>query len=137
MDALDIGMQDAQREEDIAAIYQHHPLSANTTRVLHILPPTSPDMSDIISCRLDVISMDPPPEYRALSYVWGDPSATKIILVDDTPFRVRINLWNYLVQARSEGYVNSLWIDAICINQTDLEERSSHGYYGPHLQQRK
>jgi hypothetical protein len=131
MDASNIDPQDPQRGENVSAIYQHHPLSANTTRVLHILPPTSPDMSDIISCRLSVISMDPPPEYRALSYVWGDPSATKVILVDNTPFKVRINLWNYLVQARSEEYPDMLlfeppwiWVDAICINQDDLDERS-------------
>lgn len=110
--------------EDVSIIYRRHPLSASTTRVLHILPATSPDMSDTISCQLSVISIDPSPEYRALSYVWGDPSATKSILVDNTPFEVRENLWNYLAQARHEGYVDALWIDAICINQDDLDERS-------------
>jgi hypothetical protein len=72
--------------------------------------------------------MDPPPEYRALSYVWGDPSATKVILVDNTPFKVRINLWNYLVQARREEMctldARYIWVDAVCINQNDLDERS-------------
>src|SRR5690349_1230830 len=131
MYALDVESQDAQRGENVAAIYKPHPLSANTTRVLHILPPTSPDMSDVISCRLSVISMDPPSDYRALSYVWGDPSDTKVILVDNTRFKVRINLWSYLVQARSEEYSSVplsealyIWIDAICINQDDLDERS-------------
>jgi hypothetical protein len=131
MDASNIDPQDPQRGENVSAIYQHHPLSANTTRVLHILPPTSPDMSDIISCRLGVISLDSFSDYRPISYVWGDPSATKIILVDDTPFKVRINLWNYLAQARSEEYTGVLWaeplwiwVDAICINQDDLDERS-------------
>lgn len=110
--------------QDVSMIYRRHPLSASTTRVLHILPATSSGMSDTISCRLSVISIDPSPEYRALSYVWGDPSATKFILVDNTPFEVRENLWNYLAQARHEGYVDALWIDAICINQDDLDERS-------------
>lgn len=129
MEASHIDPQDAHKGEDIAAIYRRHPLSANTTRVLQILPPTSPDMSDIISCRLSVISMDSRPEYRALSYVWGDPSATKVILVDNTPFKVRINLWNYLVQARSEERCTLepryIWVDAVCINQDDLDERST------------
>jgi hypothetical protein len=109
---------------DLSMIYQNHPLSANTTRVLRVLPATTPDQSEIISCRLSVVSLDPAPEYRALSYVWGHPSGKRFILIDDTRFRVRNNLWNYLAQARSDGYVDPLWIDAICINQSDLDERS-------------
>jgi hypothetical protein len=108
---------------DLSAIYKNYPLSANTTRVLRLLPPIFPDLSDVISCQLSVISLDNPPEYRALSYVWGDPSETKIILVDNAAFRVRINLWNFLAQMRAERYWDALWIDAICINQDNLQER--------------
>jgi hypothetical protein len=74
---------------DLSMIYQNYPLSANTTRVLRILPATTPDQSEIISCRLSVISLDPAPEYRALSYVWGPPSGKRFILIDNTRFRVR------------------------------------------------
>lgn len=77
------------------------------------------------------MSLDTFSDYRPISYVWGDPSVTKVILVDDTPFKVRMNLWNYLTQARSEEYSGVLWaeplwiwVDAICINQDDLDERS-------------
>jgi len=96
-------------------------------------------MTDIISCRLSVVSLDPSfrprahntpsvdyaLDYRAVSYEWGDPCYTDGILVDGKLFTVRANLWNFLAQARRERFFGTLWIDAICINQTDIEERSS------------
>ena len=110
--------------EDISAIYERHPLAnSNDTRVLEILPSNSQDLSDIISCRLSVISLDPPPEYRAVSYVWGDPNVNRTILVDGKSFIVRLNIWNFLMQMREDGDRDALWIDAICINQQDLKER--------------
>ena len=42
------------------SIFDAHPLSRqNTTCVLEILPATSQNMTDIISCRLSVVSLDP------------------------------------------------------------------------------
>jgi hypothetical protein len=122
------------------SVYDAHPLSRpNTTRVLQILPATSQELTDTISCRLSVVSLDPPfwpwahnllsidyaLDFRAVSYVWGPPSKTNFILVDGKPFTVRANLWNFLAQARRERFSGTLWIDAICINQADIEERSS------------
>lgn len=109
---------------DRAKMYEKHSLDINSTRSMRILPPESTDGSDIISCRLGVVSLDESPKYRALSYVWGDPSVTKPILVDDTTVQVRMNLWTFLDQMRNEQYWDALWIDALCINEDDLEERS-------------
>ena len=74
-----------------------------------------------MSCRLSIVSLGRPPEYRALSYVWGDASVTKLTLVDDVPFTVRVNLWDFLAQMQEEEFTGILWIDAICINQGDLK----------------
>jgi hypothetical protein len=40
-------------------------------------------------------------------------------------FQTTINLWRALYYLRSESKPKILWIDAICINQEDLDERSS------------
>ena len=37
---------------------------------------------------------------------------------------VRKNLWEALNQLQSESQELTIWIDAICINQNDLAERS-------------
>lgn len=63
-------------------------------------------------------------QYQALSYTWGDPTTSVIIQLNDSPFRVRQNLWDFLKQARRHAFPGYLWIDAISINQETLQERN-------------
>ncbi|PMD64423.1 AAA-domain-containing protein [Hyaloscypha bicolor E] len=68
-------------------------------------------------------------DYMALSYVWGDPTVKKRIFINKHPFEVTLNLYHALIRLRSSLEVKDrrlkVWIDAICINQNDLSERSS------------
>jgi hypothetical protein len=110
--------------EDMKSIYKRIPLhNENDTRLLRILPALSPDGTDTIACELEVVSMNPPPGYRALSYVWGDPEDIRVIQVQGEAFVVRINLWHFLTQMRKERDEGPFWIDAICINQSNDDER--------------
>lgn len=62
-------------------------------------------------------------KYVVLSYRWGASDATFEISLNGKPFRVRQNLWMFLnVIREQEGML--LWIDALCINQQDTEERN-------------
>ncbi|CEJ81587.1 hypothetical protein VHEMI01707 [[Torrubiella] hemipterigena] len=69
--------------------------------------------------------------YEALSYCWGDADndANVIQLVNpdfsdkSVEIPVRANLYSALKQLRSTAQ-RVLWIDLICINQADLEERA-------------
>lgn len=63
--------------------------------------------------------------YEALSYVWGPEKPEHEIILDGWPCIVRDNLWHFLRRRRHQSQVSRLWIDALCINQTDLQERSS------------
>lgn len=67
------------------------------------------------------------PLYEALSYVWGpyDLEDPDLIELDGSGFGVTINLWRALYYLRLESEARDFWIDAICINQEDLNERSS------------
>lgn len=71
-----------------------------------------------------------PGKYQTLSYVWGDPGIKRPILVDGCTFEVTLNLWSALRRLRNrpgegEGLgVRKMWIDALCINQNDNEERT-------------
>lgn len=77
----------------------------------------------ILECSLEHTSLVDPGPYFALSYRWGNPTPAKQIIVDDSPFEVGANLEAALKQLRSHGY-RRVWADALCINQSDLEERS-------------
>jgi hypothetical protein len=68
------------------------------------------------------------PIYSALSYVWGDDPALshEIILEKGKVLRITKNLHVALSQLRQAELVDfRIWADAICINQNDLDERSS------------
>jgi hypothetical protein len=90
-------------------------------RLLEILP--SPDENAVVSCRLLTCSLVHIPKYIALSYVWGDPSVTKDIWVNERAIPVTRNLALALQNVR-RAISLLLWADAICINQQDTKERN-------------
>ena len=60
----------------------------------------------------------------ALSYVWGDTNPLRDISVNGKMFGVTANLFYALRDLRDEYRVSRLWLDTICINQQDVEERN-------------
>ncbi|KAM5354470.1 hypothetical protein ACJ41O_001117 [Fusarium nematophilum] len=66
------------------------------------------------------------PQFEALSYAWGTEPPCDFIIVQgetDAKIEVRPNLLGALQQLRNTDSPRTLWIDAICINQDDYEER--------------
>ena len=62
--------------------------------------------------------------YETISYVWGDASVHGVILVEGQQLSVPASSEAVLRQFRHPKAGRTLWIDAICINQTDTEERN-------------
>lgn len=62
------------------------------------------------------------PKYDALSYTLGSPDKTKLIWLDGIPVEVQENLYQALYRLRAESD-RLLYTGAICIDQTDLDER--------------
>ena len=63
-------------------------------------------------------------KYLALSYVWGSPQIVAYVMVADRYALATENLHAALQYLRSEQEPLCIWIDQICINQQDQEERS-------------
>jgi hypothetical protein len=121
--------------------YEYFPLrsspsghSGDEFRLLVLLPGQD---DDEIQCEIQHASLDGPPRYEALSYTWGDPkgeeslvpcrgdpNASYPIKVDDGHLLVKYNLNCALKQLRHDTNPRTLWIDAICINQHDGEEKN-------------
>lgn len=62
--------------------------------------------------------------YEALSYVWGGlDNQHQILLGGDKVINVTKNLYSALRSLRLPHAGRKLWIDAVCINQSDYEEK--------------
>ena len=81
-------------------------------------------------------SLDQPPSYEALSYVWGNAMVeagdsakvnnfkkSQVITLDGCLFPIGENLYSALIHLTNEMEPRTLWVDAICINQDDSFER--------------
>ena len=64
-------------------------------------------------------------ERTACSYVWGDSEPSQVILINDGLFRVRQNLHDFLLQMRKDNFLGPLWVDALCIDQSNTSERNN------------
>jgi hypothetical protein len=87
------------------------------------LQPCSP--TDIIKCHLTAHPSPPDcPPFVALSYMWDHTSSKDTIHLNGTPFLVGHSLWTFLNEMRSRDKFQMYWIDAICINQSNIRERN-------------
>ncbi|KFH46603.1 Heterokaryon incompatibility protein-like protein [Hapsidospora chrysogenum ATCC 11550] len=116
-------------------------LDSQTIRLLKFKTPCSdPDPSVTAGqpcLDVAVFKMESAPPYRALSYAWGPPedgndaatyaeSEAMSVIIDDEFHDVMPNLFDAIVQMRESYPASYFWIDALCINQTDLHERELH-----------
>lgn len=97
-------------------------LRDNEIRLLHLHP--SRHFEAPIYTVLHTVNLDDGPVYKALSYVWGSPTLTSTISVNGFDFEATTNLVSALRHLRGSRAVKVLWVDAVCINQPDNEERS-------------
>jgi hypothetical protein len=115
-------------------------------RVIRIILTTPRE--DQLHIALETVALEGA-KYEALSYVWGDAHDTREIICNDQRLRIGVNLYNALIsrrrrlegasslvfdkegvqQKRKQGQMynvtNSLWADAISINQRDNTEKTA------------
>ncbi|KAK4897319.1 hypothetical protein LTR27_004839 [Elasticomyces elasticus] len=105
-------------------VYHSLSRSRKEIRIVDLLP--SQDTAGPIVCKLKTVSLHGKPIYEALSYVWGDAKVTRPILLNGERKDVTANL-DYalrLFRARSQEKTIRIWLDSICINQADTQERN-------------
>ncbi|KAF2163511.1 hypothetical protein M409DRAFT_26123 [Zasmidium cellare ATCC 36951] len=109
--------------------YEHLAEDDSEIRVLSIFPGAS---TDDIHIQLSAISFDVPaadiPSYEALSYTWGSPKdPVRVFVRCEHGLRslfVTKNCHEALQILRRPDKARTVWIDAICINQMDVKEKS-------------
>ncbi|KAK4161022.1 heterokaryon incompatibility protein-domain-containing protein [Cladorrhinum sp. PSN259] len=103
-------------------------------RILTLLPGSFDD-DLVVRLHATNLSQTNRPQYEALSYVWGLPKIESphqiMVMTGDLdvaymcPLDVTEHLDSALRHLRYPDTARTLWIDAICIDQNNLEERNS------------
>ena len=107
----------------VQTTFKYRPLDSASKQIRVLKLRFESEVEDI-ECHLEHVSLKDNPEFTALSYVWGDVTDTRTILLHHVPFPVTKNLHAALRSIRSNTPDTRLWVDALCINQQDLAERS-------------
>ncbi|KAL9631354.1 MAG: hypothetical protein Q9204_004267 [Flavoplaca sp. TL-2023a] len=88
-----------------------------------------------IDCHLIQVPLGDGPSYEALSYTWGTPDFTSSISLTGTDFQVTPNLGSALKRLRLDNEDRIMWIDAICIDQANISEKSQQVQQMRHIYQ--
>ena len=101
---------------------QYPPLSS--TRSIRVL---TFNHTEELTCTFREISIDSAntnDHYAALSYSWAPELPTSIIICNDAPVEISLNLYDAIIALRGTQPAQNLWVDKICINQDDTNEKS-------------
>jgi hypothetical protein len=105
-------------------MYEYKPLDRMRKEIrLLILEPGFGD--SMLCCTLQYASLDTltPPHYETTSYVCGDQTIKATINLHGSEVEVPATSEAVLRCMRFQDKARTLWIDAICIDQNDIEER--------------
>lgn len=107
--------------------YDYSSLPNGWIRLLRLEP--HPDAKAPIRCHLIdhhlVDSGEGLHLFEALSYVWGSLENQQVVYVGKGCLRITYNLFGLVARLRDRARERILWVDAVCINQESILERSS------------
>lgn len=101
--------------------FKYNRLTGQNIRLLMLRPGRG---YDPMGFDLQETSLNYPVSYQALSYTWGDPTPRYQFNCNAASLFIAINLHDALWQFRELGILGPFWIDAVCINQSDIEEKT-------------
>ncbi|MCJ1394577.1 hypothetical protein MMC18_007457 [Xylographa bjoerkii] len=108
--------------------YAYEKLSQpNALRILKLHGASS--FGDDLHCDLVESQLSSPGSFEAVSWCWGKEDFSRILRVhvegEQFSFPISPNLESALRALRNETLERSLWVDAICIDQKNMNERNS------------
>jgi hypothetical protein len=128
------------------SIWHLLPLTGGQIRLLTVHGPT--DDSALMKCSMEVVSLVDKPIFAALSYTWGGEPRDHQVTIDPNQVAVTQSCYDALrifrdqwfdaqiltpapeglspaIQDLRQRRIKRLWIDQLCVDQTNLAERAS------------
>ncbi|KAL8783872.1 MAG: hypothetical protein Q9195_009249 [Heterodermia aff. obscurata] len=103
--------------------YNYKELSPDGAIRLLNLAPASASSADL-HCELITYTLSATTTYEALSYVWGSSETPETLHLGTSSLKITHALATALRRLRLPGQSRLLWVDAVCINQSNTSERS-------------
>lgn len=102
--------------------YSYTPLPDN--RTIRVLTLFGGNPKDPLRGQLEPVGVDAAGDYEPLSYVWGDDTLTHQIFLPTARLRLTASLYHALRRLRPRVGFRRVWVDQVCIDQRNEEERS-------------
>lgn len=94
-------------------------------RVFDLQPMSFGNENDQICGQLRAVNLDDNPSYSALSYAWGSLAPSyQIVCKTGESLSVTENCFDALQHLRHSFHSRTLWVDSICIDQANEDEKS-------------
>ena len=108
-----------------STIYPYKPLSSSS-KEFRLITVSAGEGDDSLMCTLshEDLGTCPPPTYETISYCWGDASIRDILTLNDIPISVPASTAAALRRVRLSDEARVVWLDAVCIDQSSVDERS-------------
>jgi hypothetical protein len=111
-----------RRLEPNAPLYGYQKItSPRTIRLLKIQPRLFGLSISLVNYQLDT---DTPASFEAVSYRWGSGERTRIVEIDGKVLPIPASAYDILWGRASLWRTRLMWIDAICINQDDKDDKN-------------
>ena len=107
-----------------ASPFVYSPLDQSVDSIRLLILEPAQDTNALICCRLQHVTFTQKPKYEALSYSWGNENVRCNLSINGKDLEVGQNLFDALGHLRDPLKARTLWVDAICINQSDTPEKN-------------
>jgi hypothetical protein len=101
--------------------YQYLPLSDMEYRLVRVLP----ERMSTLKCEICHRFLHEASDYIAISYAWGDGLDMKQLVLEGTKVMVPTSLYDALKAVRKKKEEVLVWVDALCIDQRNRDERAT------------
>lgn len=117
----------ATRQSRIS-LSEHHPLYVQLTKgeAVRLIELTPGLGTQPVHVKLSIHELAHSPPFDAISYVWGDETQREDIECNKRTLSVTKSLATALKRVRLPDKPRMVWADAICINQSDDDEKAHH-----------